>query len=160
MRYREVWWVMGLGIFLAGCGSVNEDLSHQEPYVQLIGKQFRTKENYVIFSFRDEKKNILISRHDGSFPSWERITAPLPFKYQNKIIRGILPTGSEFKVVKVKQEGSKGMNFTRPYVEITRSPDPEWIGKVMYPSGMTTYDRENPVPRFKSGYVGEITLAP
>ena len=97
---------------------------------------------------------VIIFHRDPSEGYPVRTGLPL---YQGDIIRGILPSGSEFRVVQVKEEGNwETGSYIRPYVEITQCSDPQWIGAIVYPSGMTTYDNEHPVPKFKPEYVEEI----
>ena len=151
-------------LILAGCGEVNEDLTDKWPYKELVGREFRSKVELVLYRHSDSRKLIMEEFGPAStFPERSRseIKPPFPMKSRNKKVFGILPTGTEFRVVKIKDEGNTGMHFIKTYVEITQSSDPQWVGKVVSELGMTTYDRHiNLVPKFKPDYMEEIPRTP
>jgi hypothetical protein len=156
MERRRILLAASVGL-LVGCGRVNEDLSNDPTYAPMIGREFRTKIETVVFSFGDQKKKLLIDKIGRDFPSREKIKPPFPIKYQGDIIWGILPEGSQFKIIQVRQEGSTGMNFTRYLAEITKSSEPEWMGKIVYVDPLATVEM---LPNFKPEYVEELPLSP
>ena len=151
-------------LMLAGCGEVNEDLTDKWPYKELVGREFRNKVELVLYKYSDSRKLIMEEFGPAStFPERHRskIKPPFPMKFQGEKIFGILPPGTEFKVVKIKDEGNTGFSAIHTYVEITQSSDPQWVGKVVSELGMTTYDRHiNLVPKFKPDYMEELPRTP
>ena len=152
-------------LMLTGCGQVNEDLTNKSPYNSLVGKQFKNKVELVVYRYSDSRK-LLIQTVEDILGSWPRSAIKPPFPMKNpdgsgEKIFGILPPGTEFKVVKIKDEGNTGFSAIHTYVEITQSSDPQWVGKVVSELGMTTYDRHiNLVPKFKPDYMEELPRTP
>src|SRR5574344_3054492 len=94
-------------VMFMGCRRVDEDLSQDPVYKHMVGKEYRTKMELVVWG---KKKDLTISRAlwGGEVPREKA-----PFKYQGEKVWGFLPVGSEFKIVKIKYEGSTGMSFKR-----------------------------------------------
>src|SRR5574344_43540 len=148
---------------MVGCWRVNEDLSQDSVFKHMVGKVYKTKMELVVYYYKDtisifQKKKLAIHEIGTSdFPDREQMKTTFPYRYYDRIICGILPAGSEFKIVKIKQEGSTGMNFTRYKVEITKSTDSQWIGKIINASTLTDLGtNEQPVPQFDPKFAEEI----
>ena len=150
-------------LMLVGCGEVNEDLTNKPPYNSLVGKQLKSKVELVVYKMEGFRKMGVTPFGRGLFPERHRskIKPPFPLKFRGEKIFGILVPGTEFKVVKIKDEGNTGMHFITTYIEVTQSYDSQWVGKVVSELGMTTYDRHiNLVPKFKSDYMEELPRTP
>ena len=160
MRMRIAW--LGLLLLLTACGRVDEDLSRDPIYAQMVGKTYRTKMDLMVHTSLGMGKKRISLREIGTGDSPDRseLNKPFPFRYYDMKILGILPAATEFKIVKVKQEGSTGMNFTWYQVQILKSADMQWVEKIVYPMGMTDYSNKEPVPKFEEKYVEEIPEQP
>jgi hypothetical protein len=145
---------IALSMIILGCSRVDVDLSNDSEYMNEIGKYYRTKIDLGLYTPEGEKKTRALPFGSSDLPPRDEIGEKFPFKYQGDNILGILPARSEFKTVRVIQENVKASGFIEYYVEITKSPDPQWVGKVVNPMGITTYDL---VPKFEPKYVEEIT---
>src|SRR5574344_2092349 len=115
-----------------GCRRVDEDLSQDSVYKHMVGKVYRTKKEFLICYYKDklpvwgEKKLVIEEIDRSNYPETEEEMKPFPFQYYGRMLLGLVPAGSEFKIVKVKQAGSTGMNFTGYKVEIMKSKEPQW----------------------------------
>jgi len=158
---RRLLWMTIL--MLAGCGQVNEDLTNKMPYNSLVGQEFRTKVELMVYR-HSRSRGLRVERPGSTFFGRTRseINPPFPIKLPSEhVIMGFLPPSSEFKVVKIKDEGNTGMHFINTYVEIIKSPDSQWVGKVTHISSLATYDRQtNPVPEFNPEYMEELPRTP
>lgn len=141
---------------MSACGRVDKDLINDPQYSHVVGKQFRIKVETGVYKNYDSKKILRIRQiGDQIFPERDKIKPPFPIEYYGTIILGILPPGSEFKVVKVKEEGSATMSYICYYGEITKSLDAQWVGKVVdVELEPKTYGEL--IPTFEPQYVEEI----
>jgi hypothetical protein len=159
MKSLGQWIVLWAGLGLAACGwgRINVDLSQDPEFAHIVGKQFRTKVKLLVYKNSGERNIFIGEIGDApSLPTQEEMKANFPFRYYNKKILGILPAGSEFKVVKVMLEGPKGWAYTDYYANIIRSEDPQWVGKIVCLEIITT----DWVPQFEEGIVEEIEARP
>ncbi len=141
---------------LMACGRVNKDLSSDPEFVQVMGKQYRTRVDLAVYRFQGDKRLEIGPFGRSPLPDQEGIKLSFPMPHDDLIILGILPAGSEFKVIKVKEEGSTGMSFVNYLAKITKSSDPRWVGKVVY-SALTTVEL---IPQFNPAYVEELPPSP
>ena len=117
---------------LTGCWRVSRDLSGDPRYTAVIGKQYRTKAEMVVYRFPDEKFDGISKAGNGPIPTDADLRSkPFPYTYYDTRILGVLPVGSEFKVSIIREEGSFENVSTFYYVEVTKSADPQWIGKMV-----------------------------
>lgn len=145
-------------LVLTGMGRVNRDLSQSPKFAHVMGKELRSKVELVIYHFKGKKNHINISKIGGNpyLPKASEMKKAFPFRFNEATILGILPKGSEFRVVKAKEEGSTGMSFIHYYVEITKTVDQQWLGKIMDLETITV----ELVPKFETDYVEELTPNP
>lgn len=146
--------LMGLIVGLAGCSRVNEDFSSSSDYAHVMGKHYRIKVDCGVYHYEGDRSISICPLTDRQiFPPVEKIKPPFPIKHYGTVLLGILPAGSEFKVVKVKHEGSTGSSWVHYLARITKTSEQKWIGKEVYLSGITTTEW---VPQFKPEYVEQI----
>lgn len=142
-------------IVLAGCLSqarISKDLTKEPSYSHVVGKRLRTKLDLAVYRFKG--KPLVVSKMGGNpyLPPPDKMKGPFPFRSSDATILGVLPAGSELRVVQVREEGSSGMSFIRYYAEIERSTDAQWAGKVVY-ADLTTVE---PIPKFRAECVEEL----
>jgi len=89
---------------------------------------------------------------------------PVPFRFYNSVILGVLPAGSEFQIKKVKYEGSVSGAYVYYYAAVTSSTAAEWVGKEMNTTWLAQRPKNLPSgedgpPVFKPELVEEIPAA-
>ena len=148
---------MAAAFLAAGCMGENKDISNLPEYAPSIGKTFRTKVELVVYVDDGTGGKLQIERVGTSIslPPADKMPKTFPYKYSGAKLLGILPVGSEFKLVKVKEEGQ---GFVRSLVEVTKSADPQWVGRIVYPSGLTGVENGKEAT-FDSKYVEEVPAA-
>lgn len=153
MNWMKALLAGGMVTSLIGCVKVSKDLSGDTKYAHMMGRRYVTKVEMGVYRSKGEKRTVFRPIESRQiFPERDQIKPPFPIRYYDTIVLGILPAASEFKVVQVKEEGSSGMSFIRYYVEITRSADPQWMGKVLYAAIAST----DPVPVINPTYAEEL----
>jgi hypothetical protein len=144
-------------LILTGMGRhINKDLSDSPLYSQEIGKEYKTKDDYVLFTYSRRYKEIVISQFGRTVPTREEIKDKFPYKHKDygHIILGVLPKGSVFRVNRVTEEGHSSATFFHYYAELLSSDNAEFIGKEINPTYLT--NMSNP-PQFLEKLVEEVT---
>jgi hypothetical protein len=142
-------------VSLVGCSRVDKDLTTDAAYASMIGRKYQTKIELVLY--RSSTGKLWIEKIGGSMsiPPANQMPKKFPFNYYDTKLLGILPVESEFKTVKIVQENVNVTGFIQTVVEITKSSDPQWVGKIVHPSGLTeTANGREAV--FRSEYVEEV----
>ena len=146
---RRQWGILMAAFFLAtGCLGENKDISNLPEYAPLIGKAYRTKVDLVLFRLSGDKGFQIGAVGEFGLPTKEELSRVFPSKYKEFTILAVLPSGSEFKL-------QEGQGYIYAYVEITKSVDPQWIGKVASPNGLTEVGRGKEAT-FAPKYVEEV----
>ncbi|MBL0350666.1 MAG: hypothetical protein IPP68_09895 [Elusimicrobia bacterium] len=91
-----------VGTFFLACSAqrTETDVSSDPTFSSVVGREFKTKGDFVLFKFRKNDKEIQLDEPGVSrVPYLEEIgRQKFPFEYQGNWILGVLPTGSQFKV--------------------------------------------------------------
>ena len=140
---------------LTGMGRrIDKDLSHDPAYSWIIGKGYQTKADFVLFQFSRKDKKILVTEFGDTVPEREEIGDVFPYEHEpyGRIIWGVLPAGSVFRVKRVKEEGQPSLTFIRYHSEIIFSENKPFIGVEINPTALT--NMSDP-PRFDPRLVAE-----
>ena len=142
-----------------GWNKVYKDLSSDPRYAKMIGKEYKTKLEFLLFKFADNKKTIILKQVGSSseVPPAKDMKKAFPFKYYGNTMLGLLPAGSVFKIVRVSLEGAPNNYGVIYRVVITKSSDPKFIGWEIEPTDIADYVLPPDVPQFQIKYVEEIT---
>jgi hypothetical protein len=134
---------------LAGCSKVNIDVTTDPKFNSVVGKSYRTKMEFLVSAFTDNKKALMIDAfgRGSDIPTREEAGNKFPKRYYTIMMYGILPAGSEFKVQQVKVLGNSSSTFTSYLAEITKSSEPKWVGKTVMVEGLCA-NLETPPPNF------------
>lgn len=91
-----------IGIFSLACSAqrAETDVSSDPSFSSVVGREFKTKGDFVLFKFHKNDKEIQLDEPGVSrVPYLEEIARQkFPFEYQGNWVLGVLPTGSQFKV--------------------------------------------------------------
>jgi len=147
-----------LFVFATGCGRVDRDLSNDSHYMGVIGKQYRTKIELLVYRFKGNKFETIGESGGGIElpPINETKGKEFPYRYYDTYVFGVLPAGSEFRVAMVREEGAYNNAFIYYYVEITKSDDRQWVGKTVNVSSRIIAS-DDPLT-FKSGITEEMSF--
>jgi hypothetical protein len=143
-------------LFLAACGRVDRDLSTDPQYFYMLGKEYLTKKELVIYK-SPTKKIFISSPGSEDFPSKDKMAGKFPYKHYDHVILWFLPAGSHLKLVQIKEEGSSSAFFIYYIIEILESSEKQFIGSRFYnfltDSGVNQPDG---VPQFNPEYAEEV----
>ncbi len=150
--------VMG-SAFLSGMAKrVDFDLSHDPKYSPLVGKEYKTKVELLIYRYQGSKNLLLHEYGGGIVPKKEEMKdiIKFPFSYYSTIIEGVVPVGTVFQIGRVSVEGPSGLTSIHCYADILSSSAERFKNKKVSVSFLT--DLGDP-PQFKPDLVEEITSA-
>jgi len=118
-------------VVLTGCWRIHRDLSNSPLYSNVIGKQYKTKAELVVYRLSKNEYGSLSPFGSGPIPPTEELKAkPFPYRYYDTKVLGILPVGSVLEIVKVTEEGATNNAFVFYYTKVAQSSDPQWIGQI------------------------------
>ena len=133
---------------------IKRDRSGDPLYSGVIGKEYKTKVDLVIFRTGDTKVIYLEEFGDQFMPKREEIRDRFPYKHKpyGRIILGILPADSVFKVARVQERGHSSATFIHYHAQLLSSENKEFIGKEIDPTYLTLGDP----PHFEEKLVEEV----
>lgn len=140
-------------ISLTAMGRKVVDKSADSRYASLIGKEFRTTKELLIYRPQHEKELLLGDYGGGDLPHKEQMKK-IPFWYYDVRILGIIPVGSVFKITKVTHEGSVEGMWVYYYADLIKSDNTEFVGKKVNPTFLADVTADPPV--FYPKYVESI----
>jgi hypothetical protein len=144
-----------LAVALVGCKSVT-NLENDPAFKPMFGKIFKTKKALVVMNYRDTPKEFVLGiPGTQDVPPIEKMPKEFPFVYFNQTTYGVLPVGSEFRIVRIARVKSIEYSFVDFYADVT-SEGP-FKGYRLEVGGPT--DQTKPVPTFDPEYVVEASLA-
>jgi hypothetical protein len=112
-----------IGILSLACSAqrTETDVSSDPNYFSVVGREYKTKADFVLFKFRKNDKEIQLDEPGVSrVPYLEEIAhRKIPFEYQGNWILGVLPAGSQFKVTRVVLVQGSPSNYVFYDAEIT-----------------------------------------
>ena len=98
--------------------SIDRDLSQHPSYSAMIGKEYKTKNDLLIYRYQGTKDLLLDQYGVGQLPNKEQMKEKFPFSYYSVIVEGIAPAGSVFKIKRVKLEGNSDAAFIYFYADL------------------------------------------
>lgn len=141
---------------LAGCDYKETDVTNNPKYNSEIGKEFRTKNDFVLYFHKKNKDRIeLGGEGDQHIPPKDKMSAKFPFKYFDSTIVGVLPAGSTLKVKKaILRDVPHSFSYIYYVAVIKDTSKSEFLNLEIDPMWVT--DNTVIPPRFDEKYVEEI----
>ncbi|MCB4757709.1 MAG: hypothetical protein LHV69_11895 [Elusimicrobia bacterium] len=141
---------------LTGCDYTETDVANDPKYNSEMGKEYRTKDDFVLYYDKDNKQRIELSRAgDQSIPPKNKMSDKFPFKYFNSTIVGILPAGSVFKVTKaILRDVPHSFSYIYYMAVVKETSSPKFLNWEIDPMWLT--DNTIIPPKFDEKYVEEI----
>lgn len=150
-RWMWVTFLIGVTAALVGCKWVT-NLENDPSFKPLIGKTYKTKKAFAVMKYRDTPDEFVLGiPGTQDVPPIEEMPREFPFKYFNQTTYGVLPVGSEFRIVRITRVKSIEYSFVDFYADITS--DGPFKGFRLQVGGPT--DQTKPVPTFDPRYIEE-----
>jgi hypothetical protein len=125
-------WIL---IFRGNYVLICKDISKNPQYSKEIGKQYSTKEDFVLSKRGMFSRSVNLNRIQ-TFPYPPNEPISFPFRYKKRTLLGRLPKGSILEIKEIRKEFSFiGPNEIRFYFNIKYSPDSKyqnWKGTMGY----------------------------
>ena len=145
------------GILFAGCVVRKEtDVSADQRYSFMVGKEYRTKGDFILFKFHKEDQVVQLDEPGVTHvPELKEMAGKkLPFGYDRNWVVGVLPAGSQFKVTRVMLV--QGPPMTYIYYEAVITVGKGFEGWKIVPSWLGTNDF---LPKFEPNLAEEVKPA-
>jgi hypothetical protein len=146
-----------LGILFAGCVAprTETDVSNDPQYSSVVGKEYRTKGDFILFRFHKDDPEIQLAKPGANeVPYLDEVSGKkLPFEYQGNWVVGVLPAGSQFKVTRVMLVQGPPTNYA--YYDATITVGKGFEGWKIVPSWLGGGGLH---PKFKPELVEEVTI--
>jgi hypothetical protein len=130
-------WILTAAIVLVTAGCRREiDVSTRPEYGVVMGHVFETKGDFILFKFQKEDREIHLEEPGSTYiPKLSELPGKFPYEYEGKIIFGVLPKGSRFRIVQVREVHSPGaMGYVTYKAELLNFEkykgtliDPTWL---------------------------------
>lgn len=134
--------------------SIRIDRTQDSLYSSIVGKEYRTKVDLLLFQY-DDSKEILIGKYGNNLPDKSEMKEKFPFRYYATKILAVLPPGSVFKVIRVMEEGDRSLVFTNYYAVLVSTSNEKFVGKEIGPTFLTLNSSER-LRKFDPEYVEEV----
>jgi hypothetical protein len=145
------------GFGLAGCKASRKetDVSNDPRYSSVVGKEYRTKTDLILFKFHETDSEIQLAKPGVTqVPYLDEVSGKkFPLDYQGNWILGVLPMGSQFKVTRVMLVQGAPMDYA--YFDGLITVGNGYEGWKIVPSWLGGGGLD---PKFKSDLVEEVPL--